>query len=73
MGEIRLSWGSWGISVRGRDSYSRGMLEFLKPLPSESGERISAGRSVETLKPRTGSDWLLEIGYAMGGRTGNSS
>ena len=49
------------------------MLKFLKPLPSESEEKISAGRSVETLKPRTGSDWLIETGYAMGVRTGNSS
>ena len=58
------------ILVRGRDSESNGILDFLKPLPSESEEKISADRSVETLKPRKGSDWLLETGYAMGVRTG---
>ena len=57
-------------SEAGRDSESNGILDFLKPLPSESEEKISAGRSVETLKPRKGSDWLLETGYAMGVRTG---
>lgn len=61
------------ILVRGRHSESSGILEFLKPPPSESDENISAGRSVETLKPRNGSDWLLETGDAMGVRTGNSS
>ena len=60
------------VLVRPRDLNSSGMLEFLKPLPSEP-EKIMPGWSVETLKPGMDTDWLLETGYAMGVKTGTSS
>ena len=60
------------ILVRPQDPNSSGVLEFLKPLPSEP-EKISPRWSVETLKPGMDTDWLLETAYAMGVRSGTSS
>ena len=60
------------ILVRPQNPNSSGVLEFLKPLPSEP-EKISLGWSVETLKQGMDTDWLLETKYAMGVKTGTPS